>query len=63
VLKFLHEFLEAVFVGVAMESLLENVEVLLTMLEQQLKRATTFDLIVGSRSNFYTSFQRAFSLG
>jgi hypothetical protein len=55
--------MEAVFIWVAMESLLEDVEVLSAMLEQQLKRATTFDPIVGSRSNVYTSFRRLFPLG
>jgi hypothetical protein len=62
-LKFLQEFSDAVFIGVAMESLLENVKVLLAMLEQQLKSATTFDPIVASRSNFYMSFRRSFPLG
>jgi hypothetical protein len=62
-LKFLQEFSDAVFIGVAMESLLENVKVLLAMLEQQLKSATTFDPIVASRSNVYMSFRRSFPLG
>jgi hypothetical protein len=46
-----------------MESLLEDKEVLSAMLEQQLKKAITFDPTVGSRSNCYTGFRRLFSLG
>jgi hypothetical protein len=61
-LKFLHEFSEAVFIGVAMQSLLGDEVVLLAMHEQRLKRAITFYLIVGSRSKFYMIFGRPCSL-
>jgi hypothetical protein len=42
-------FLEAVFLGVAMESLLGDEDVLSLVLEYRLKKAITFDLTVGSR--------------
>jgi len=44
-----------------MESLLVEKEVLSRQTEKNLKRAITFDPTVGSRSKFYTSFQRPFS--
>jgi len=53
VLKCLHEFLEAVFLRVALDSLLDDKEV---------KGVITFYPTVGSRLNFYTSFRRPFSL-
>ena len=60
--KFLREFLEAVFIGVAMEWLLGEEDVWSPVLEYQLKRAITFDPTIGSRSNFYRCFQMLFSL-
>jgi hypothetical protein len=50
-LKVLHGFLEAVLLGVAMEWLLGDEDVWSVKLEYRLKKAITFDLIVGSRSN------------
>jgi len=46
-----------------MEWLLGNEDVWSDELEYRLKRAITFDLTVGSRSNFYSYFQRLFLLG
>ena len=51
-LKFLQWFLEAVFIGVAMEWLLGDEDVWSVKLEDQLKRTITFGPTVGSRSNF-----------
>ena len=48
-LKFLQWFLEAVFIGVAMEWLHCDGYVLLASMEYRLKRAITFDPTVGSR--------------
>ena len=61
-LKCLHEFLEVVFLRVALDSLLDDEEVWSASLEKQVKRVITFDPTVGSRLNFYTSFRRPFSL-
>jgi hypothetical protein len=46
-----------------MEWLLGDEDVWSVELEYRLKRARTFDLTVGLRSNFYRGFQRLFSLG
>jgi hypothetical protein len=55
-LKILQGFLEAVFLGVAIESLLRDVEVWFAILEYQLKWSITFDSTIGSRSKFYKGF-------
>jgi hypothetical protein len=62
-LKCLQGFPESVFLGSTMESLLSDGNVLSVSLQYRFTRAITFDLTVGSRSNFYTGFQRLFSLG
>jgi hypothetical protein len=62
-LKFLQGFLEAIFLGVDMEWLLGDEDVLSFEMEYQLKRAINFYPTVGSSSNFYMGFQRLFSLG
>jgi hypothetical protein len=62
-LKILQGFSEAVFLGVAIESLLRDVEVWLAILEYRLKWSITFDSTVGSRLKFYKGSQRLFSLG
>jgi hypothetical protein len=61
VLKCLHEFLEAVFLRVALDSLLDDEEVWSANLEYLVKRVITINPTVGSRLNFYTSFRRPFS--
>jgi len=63
VLRFLKEFLDAVFLGPAMEWLLGDEDVWLAELEYRVKWAITFDPTVGSRLNFYRGLQRLFSLG
>jgi hypothetical protein len=63
VLKRLQQFPDAVFLGEDIEWLLGDEDVLSGELEYPLKRAITFDPIVGSRPNFYKGFQRLFSLG
>jgi hypothetical protein len=62
-LDHVQNFPEAVFLGVAMEWLLGDEDVWSLVLEYRLKSAITFDPTVGSRSNFYTGFQRQFCLG
>jgi hypothetical protein len=57
VFKVLNEFQEAVFLRVAMESLLIDEEV------SHGSNGHYFDPTVGSRSNFATRSQRLFSLG
>jgi hypothetical protein len=52
-LKRLQGFPEAVFIGIAMEWLLEDEDVWSTALEYRLKSGITFDPTVGSRLNFY----------
>jgi hypothetical protein len=59
----LHEFLEAVFLGIDMESQVGDKEVWSHRLEKQVKIAKNFNPIVGSRSNICTSFWRPFSFG
>jgi hypothetical protein len=65
-LKFLQEFLECVFLGVALKLLLEIASVWSghTMDKTRLpaKSSRTLDLTVGSCSNFYRSFKRFLSL-
>ena len=51
-------FLEAVFLGSAMELLLYDVYVLSNSLKYWLTRSITFDPTVGSHSKFYSGFQR-----
>jgi hypothetical protein len=46
-------FLEVVFLGVAMEWLLGEEDVLSPILEYGLKRAISFDPTVGSRTNVF----------
>ena len=61
-LKCLHEFLEAVFLRVALDSLLDDEDVSSASLEYRVKRVITINPTVGSRLNFYKSFRRPFSL-
>ena len=53
-------FPEAVFLGVAMEWLLDDEDVWFVALEYRLKRVIAFDPTVGSHSNFYRGFWRLF---
>jgi hypothetical protein len=53
-------FPQAVFLGVAMEWLLDDEDVWFVALEYQLKRVIAFDPTVGSHSNFYRGFWRLF---
>jgi len=46
-----------------MEWLLGDEDVWSVELEYRFKRAITFDPTVGSRSNFYSGFERLFLLG
>jgi hypothetical protein len=46
-----------------MEWLLGDEDVWSVELEYRLKKAIPFDMTFGSRSNFYSGFQRLFSLG
>jgi hypothetical protein len=62
-LTILQGFPEAVFLGVAMESLLRDKEVWSASLKYRLKRAITFDPIVGSRSKKYRGFRGCFLRG
>jgi len=59
----LQGFPEAVFLGVAVELLLGDMDVWSVKLEYRVKRTITFDPIVGSRSNVLKCFWRLFSLG
>jgi hypothetical protein len=52
----LHEFPEAISLGVAMESVLSDEEVWSARLESRLQMAITFDPLVGSRLNVYMIF-------
>jgi hypothetical protein len=54
-LKFLQEFVEAVFIWAVEESLLGDEEVLSARPEKRVKMAITFGMTVGSRYNVYTS--------
>ena len=56
-------FPEAVSLGVAMEWLLHDEDVSSVKLEYRLKRAITFDPIVGPRSKFYRGFPEANFIG
>jgi hypothetical protein len=56
-------FPEAVFLGVAMEWLLDDEDVWSVELEYRLKRAITFDPTVGSRLKFYRGFPEAVFTG
>jgi hypothetical protein len=51
-LKYLHEFLETIFLGVAMESELSDEVVWSARLQERVQKAITFDQTVVSRSNF-----------
>jgi hypothetical protein len=62
-LKVLQGFPEAVFRGVYTECLLGDEDVWSTEQEYRVKRAITFGPTFGSRSNFYSGFQRLFLLG
>jgi len=66
VLKFLHEFLEDVFLVVALKLLLDTNTIWSgrprTTQEYRLKRYVTPDPTVGSCSNFYMSFKMIVSL-
>jgi hypothetical protein len=57
-LKFLQEFPEAVFLGVHVESLLDEAEARRSRLEYRFETAITFDPTVGSPLNFYRSFRK-----
>jgi hypothetical protein len=48
-LKFLQEFVEAVFIGAVDESLLDDEEVQWARPEKRVKMAITFGMTVGSR--------------
>ena len=61
-LKVLQEFTKANFLGVDMESILGDREISSGETRERLKKAITFDPIIGSRSNFYRSLLRLFSL-
>jgi hypothetical protein len=61
-LNVLHEFLEAVVVGVPTKSLVVEEYGCSARPKQLLKRAITFYLTGGSRSNFNSSFRMLFSL-
>jgi len=61
-LNVLHEFLEAVVVVVPTESLIVEEYGCSARPKQQLKRAITFYLTIGSRSNFHSNFRVLFSL-
>jgi hypothetical protein len=56
-------FPEAIFLRVAMEWLLGDEDVWSPVLEYQLKSTITFDLTVGSRSNFYRVSRGCFHWG
>jgi hypothetical protein len=56
-------FPQAVFLGVAMEWLLDDEDVWSVEIDYRLKRAIAFDPTVGSRSKFFRGFQRLFSFG
>jgi hypothetical protein len=58
--KFLQGFLEVVFLGVAIEWLLDDEDVLSVKLEYGLKRAITFDPTVGLCSNVYRGSKGCF---
>jgi hypothetical protein len=62
-LKCLHDFSKAIFLGVAIKSLLGDEEIWSGTLEKQVKMAIIFYPTIGSRSNIYTSFGRLFALG
>jgi hypothetical protein len=66
VLKVLHEFLEAVFLGIALKLLLDTVSIWSGKTKDhtrvRLKRYVTLDPTVGSCSNYYRSFKRLVSL-
>jgi hypothetical protein len=62
-LKLLLGFLEVVFIGVAMEWLVDDEDVWSVECKYQLKKAMAFDPTVGSRSKFHRGFHMLFSLG
>jgi hypothetical protein len=59
-LKILQEFPDAVYLGVDVESLLGDEEVLSLETGVRFQRAITFDPTVGSPSKFYRSFRTLF---
>jgi hypothetical protein len=65
-LKFLQEFLEVVFLGILMKSVLDDPRVWSatprSRQEYRLKRSITLDPTVGSSSNLYRSLWRLVSL-
>jgi hypothetical protein len=61
-LKFLHEFPDAVFLGVDEESLLGDTKLSSLRTKVPVQRGHTFWSAVGSLSNFYRSFWTLFSL-
>ena len=56
-------FPEAVFLGVAMEWLVDDKDVWSVELEYRLERAIVFYPTVGSRSKFYSGFSGCFHWG
>ena len=61
-LKFLQLFLEAVFLGKNMNSLLSEFEVFSRQTRIVAKNGVTFDSTVGLRPYFYMRFLKLFSL-
>jgi hypothetical protein len=61
-LKFLHGFPDAVFHAVDVESLFGEAEVSSLETRVPVQKGVTFDPTVGSPSNFYKRFRRAFTL-
>ena len=60
-LDLIQNFIEVVFIGVAMEWLIGDQDVWSPVLEYRLKSAIIFYPTVGSRPNFYRGFERLFS--
>jgi len=61
-IKLLLEFPDELFHGVDEESILANDEVWSSQDGWTVRKATTFNPTVGSRSNFYWSFRMNFSM-
>jgi len=61
-IKLLLEFPDALFHGVDEGSILGDDEVWSSQASWKVRKATTFDPTVGSRSNFYWSFRMPFSM-
>jgi len=61
-IKILQEFPDALFHGVDEESILDDDEVWSSQAGWTVRKAITFNPIVGSRSNFYRNFRMNFSI-